>query len=212
MKKDFLRGGEELSPKVKLLFTAVIELLNEGADVNNLKISNITQKAGIGKGTAYDYFTSKEEIIGAGVIYYVGKFLEDAQVEVQKLPSFKAGLNYLFDILESNLDERGCFVRLVHLLLGSSPVSLYMQEAIRSGEAQMPLIILDDMVKKGIERGELSKDCPVAYMVYTICARILTYAALLDVKEEERPVYNQKVDKRQIRDLMIKGIMLEFGA
>jgi hypothetical protein len=58
----------------------------------------------------------------------------------------------------------------------------------------------------------LAKDYPVAYMVYTICARILTYAAILDVKEAECPVYNQKVDKRQIRDLMIKGIMLEFGA
>lgn len=212
MKKDFLCGGEELSPKVKLLFTAVIELLNEGADVNNLKVSDITRKAGIGKGTAYDYFTSKEEVIGAGVIYYVGKFLSDAQNAVNELSSFKERLNHLFDILEKNLDERGCFVRLVHLLMGSSPVSLYMQEAIRNGDAAMPLILLDDMVKKGMESGELSKDYPVAYVVYTICARILTYAAFLDVKEEERPMYNQDVDKKKIRELMIRGIMQEFGA
>lgn len=212
MKKDFLRGGEELSPKVKLLFTAVIDLLNEGADVNNLKISDITQKAGIGKGTAYDYFVSKEEVIGAGIIYYVGKFLADAEEVVSEIPSFEEGVNYLFDVLERNLDESGCFVRLVHLLMGSSPVSLYMQEAIRNGEVDMPLILLDNMVKKGMENGELSKAYPIAYVVFTLCARILTYAALLDIKEEERPVYNRELDKKQIRELMIKGIMLEFGA
>lgn len=212
MKKDFLCEGGELSPKVKLLFTAVIELLNEGADVSNLKISDITQKAGIGKGTAYDYFESKEEVIGGGVLYYIDKFLKSAEARVKELPTFRDGLNGLFDMLEQNLDERGCFVRLVHLLMGSSQISIYLQEAIRNGETAMPLIILDDMVKKGMEKGELSKDYPVAYVVYTICARILTYAALLDMKGEERPLYTNEVDKKHMRDLMINGIMLEFGA
>lgn len=211
MKKDFLCGGEELSPKVKLLFKAVIELLNEGADVNNLKISDITQKAGIGKGTAYDYFTSKEEVIGGGVLYYVCKFLQDVEEGLKDIPNFQDRVNYLFDVLERNLDERGCFVRLVHLLMGSSPISLYLQEAIRSGRADMPLVILDKIVHKGIENGELSTAFPVSYIVYTLCARILTYAALLDMKGEERPLYTNEVDKKQMRELMIKGIMLEFG-
>lgn len=212
MKKDFLRGGEELSPKVKLLFTAVIELLNEGADVNNLKISDITTKAGIGKGTAYDYFKSKEEVIGAGIIYYVGKFMADAESVVLKLPTFKEGLNHLFDVLEKNLDERGCFIRLIHLLMGTSPISLYMQEAIRNDEAEMPLVLLDKMIQKGMDNGELSGEYPISYVVYTICARILTYATLLDIKSEERPMYSDGLDKKQIRELMIKGIMSEFGA
>lgn len=212
MKKDFSNEGAVLSPKVQLLYKAVIELLNEGADVNNLKISDITQKAGIGKGTAYDYFDSKEEVIGEGIIYYIGKFLSDADEAVKDISGFKESVNYLFDVLERNLDERGCFVRLVHLLMGSSSISLYMQDAIRKGEAEVPLILLDKIVQKGIKNGEVTSSCPVSYIVYTLCARILTYAAFLDIKEEDRPLYSRNMDKKQMRELMIKGIMLEFGA
>ena len=59
----------ELKPKVKALYDAVLELLNENADVNALTVADITKRAGIGKGTAYDYFSCKEEIIAGAIIY-----------------------------------------------------------------------------------------------------------------------------------------------
>ena len=40
-------NGGQLSPKVLLLYKAVIDLLNENVDVNTLKVSDITQRAGI---------------------------------------------------------------------------------------------------------------------------------------------------------------------
>ncbi len=46
----------ELKPKVRALYEAVLELLNENADISTMKVSDITSRAGIGKGTAYDYF------------------------------------------------------------------------------------------------------------------------------------------------------------
>ena len=51
---------KETRPKVLALYRGVLELLDEGADVNTIKVSDITAKAGIGKGTAYDYFKSRE--------------------------------------------------------------------------------------------------------------------------------------------------------
>ena len=59
----------ELKPKVRALYEAVLELLNENADISTMKVSDITSRAGIGKGTAYDYFKSKEEIIACAVMY-----------------------------------------------------------------------------------------------------------------------------------------------
>ena len=63
------KSTPELKPKVKALYDAVLELLNENADVNTLTVSDITKRAGIGKGTAYDYFSCKEEIIAGAIIY-----------------------------------------------------------------------------------------------------------------------------------------------
>ena len=41
----------ELAPKVIATYRAVIDLLREGTDVNSLTVSEITGRAGIGKGT-----------------------------------------------------------------------------------------------------------------------------------------------------------------
>ena len=51
--------------KVLAMYRAVVDLINEGNDIKVLKVSDITGCAGIGKGTAYEYFSSKEEIISS---------------------------------------------------------------------------------------------------------------------------------------------------
>ena len=57
--------------KVLALYRAVVDLINAGCDVSTVKVSDITGRAGIGKGTAYEYFSSKEEIISSAILYYV---------------------------------------------------------------------------------------------------------------------------------------------
>ena len=62
--------------KVLAMYRAVVDLINEGNDIRVLKVSDITGRAGIGKGTAYEYFSSKEEIISSSVLYYVQTCVE----------------------------------------------------------------------------------------------------------------------------------------
>ena len=162
MKKEFSNEGMAISPKVLLLYKAVMDYLYEGVDINALKISDITGKAGIGKGTAYEYFSSKEDVICGGILYYVARFLEGIQEELASKTTFEESLNFLMDVLEQNLNERGCLIRVVHLLMGNSPISLVLQEAIQKGDAELPLVILDTMVQKGIERGEITKGYPLS--------------------------------------------------
>ena len=46
-------------PKVLKMFQACAELMEEGMDVHDIKVVDITNRAGIGKGTAYEYFKNK---------------------------------------------------------------------------------------------------------------------------------------------------------
>ena len=203
-------NGGQLSPKVLLLYKAVIDLLNENVDVNTLKVSDITQRAGIGKGTAYDYFESKEEVIIRGILYYLNRFLTEVEDMLQKQEDFAGQITYLFDLIDENLHENECLLRVVHLLLGSSQISTYLQQTVYSGNAKTPLDVLDRIIVRAMESGELKKEYPISYIVYTICARLLTYAALADFKEEDRPVYSRSVDIRQMRELTYQGIIGEF--
>ena len=135
-------NGGQLSPKVLLLYKAVIDLLNENVDVNSLKVSDITQRAGIGKGTAYDYFESKEEVIIRGILYYLNRFLAEVEDMLQKQEDFAGQITYLFDLIDENLHENECLLRVVHLLLGSSQISTYLQQTVHIGNAKTPLDVL----------------------------------------------------------------------
>ena len=51
-----ITGLEEMGhvpPKVRQMYEAVIQLLEEGMDMEDIRVSTITERAGIGKGTAY---------------------------------------------------------------------------------------------------------------------------------------------------------------
>lgn len=80
-------------PKVLAMNEAVIELLGEGRDANSLRVSEITQRAGIGKGTAYEYFSSKEEIIATALEYDLAK-------QVAHLVEIEADASGFRDMLE----------------------------------------------------------------------------------------------------------------
>ena len=55
--------------KVRLMYKAVSQLLKGDRELSSIKVQDITQKAGIGKGTAYEYFSSKEEIIANALMF-----------------------------------------------------------------------------------------------------------------------------------------------
>lgn len=78
------------SPKILSIYQAVIELLDEGTDISSLKVSDITNRAGIGKGTAYDYFHSKEEIIVKAMIYDISQGLFEMRELICKQKNFHA--------------------------------------------------------------------------------------------------------------------------
>ena len=48
------------SEKELAIYQGVLRLLEQGADIHALKASDIAAAAGLGKGTLYNYFSSKE--------------------------------------------------------------------------------------------------------------------------------------------------------
>ena len=58
----------EPSEKVLRMYEAVHSFMLEKRDISTIKVVDITSAAEIGKGTAYEYFSSKEEIIPLSAI------------------------------------------------------------------------------------------------------------------------------------------------
>ena len=84
-------------PKVVAMNEAVASLWAEGRDLGSLTVSEITSRAGIGKGTAYEYFSSKEEIIATALEY-------DLKIQLERLIAIEEHANSFRDILEKLMD------------------------------------------------------------------------------------------------------------
>ncbi len=89
-----------LAEKERKLYDAVCELLAEGADASELKVSVITKRAGIGKGTAYEYFKSKEEMIARAMLYSMVKSFWEIEKRTEHLPSFEEKYMAVLDWIE----------------------------------------------------------------------------------------------------------------
>ena len=85
-----------------------------------MKISEITAKAGIGKGTAYEYFDTKEELLGKAVFYQLHQGLCHMTEKALKQGSFREQIFAILDDMEQNFPKRQVLIRyLCYYVLGS---------------------------------------------------------------------------------------------
>lgn len=100
--------AEEYPPKVKAMFEAVLDLFASGREPGTLKVEEITQRAGIGKGTAYEYFSSKEEIVVGALNYEAERLMSNIYGLLESRKNFKEIIMTGLDMLESTfIKDRG---------------------------------------------------------------------------------------------------------
>ncbi len=196
----------ELPPKVRQLYNAVLELISQGVDVNTIKVSDITQKAGIGKGTAYDYFDTKEDIIICALIHAVAGMIARIKVELSLYHTFQEQVEKLFDAVEKEMLERECFMRFVHMMTDSSFCGKALQQRTSLDEHKEcdAMRMLAEMVVAGQKRGEVVEHLPVDYIIYSLMSKLLMYLA----------VCNEQAGKESkakcLKPYILEGLFAEF--
>ncbi len=111
MKKIF-----EPSGKIQKMYEAVAALVEEKRDLSNVKVSEITSRAGIGKGTAYEYFSSKEELIVYATMWLCGQQMKSYIEGIVKCDSFR---EKFFFLLEKVRENRECNALTLKAIKGS---------------------------------------------------------------------------------------------
>lgn len=192
----------QLPPKVLQMYGAVAQLMEEGADINNIRVSTITDKAGIGKGTAYDYFDTKEEIIACGILFQLRGLAEEIKKQLIGIESFAEQVTYLFDAVEKENIRQSCFLQFVHNLTDNSPIAELVRERMfdKTFEEYSMWSLMEAWLKSAIDRGEVRDDLPIDYLIYTIFSKLVTFFAFCAMKditqldmEKVRPYARQSI-------------------
>ena len=157
----------ETNEKVLAMYRAVWSLIDEGCDIYRLKVSDITERAGIGKGTAYEYFRSKEELLERAVRY-------DSLLQYRRLceglenqQTLKGCVNSVFDWMEENLRRRRIAIQFMKM--GREHRKIQDEEDMPCmGKDKGHMLeefrhLLKDMVDKGRRENCISPDIPDQY-------------------------------------------------
>ena len=182
--------------------SACTELLLEKG-IKNLTITEIAKTAGIGKGTVYDYFSNKEEI----VFEIIRKFIEEHQANLlsqsDKMTSTKQKVLYLFDFFlsEHKPYEKHLDVYREYLSVTLSTKSCPMLEFNRECSSFIREI-LDDIIDQGIKKGEI-KDVARQLTDGLIKAErgymVIAWADGKDLKQEFKDYINTLFDLIEIK-------------
>ena len=172
-----------LTEKERLLFQAVWQLLEEGMDVSRMKVSDITKKAGIGKGTAYEYFKSKEELIAKAMSFKRMSGLREISEIVEKQKGFRGKIEAVFDWLEKNGEKRYTLTNLLKLAMQSQEMAGSFQAECKKmmGDPgkRWYLSIIERLILAGREEGFISPEIKDAQAGEALISHALGYLAYL---------------------------------
>lgn len=196
---------DQIPVKVLQMYRAVVRLIAEGAEPTKLRVSTITEAAEIGKGTAYEYFDSKEEIVVCAVAYQMQTMIAALEKELLLRRSFREQLEFILDEISTQEEQNNCFFRLVHLMTDNSEFSRQIRQRLESDAFRQysPVQMFRKVLGEAVERGELRRDLPLDYMVYTLGARILAYMVAVSLGGIEMSL-------SQMRELVYQGILDEL--
>ncbi|MDR0947966.1 MAG: TetR/AcrR family transcriptional regulator [Lachnospiraceae bacterium] len=207
----------ELPGKVRMLYQAMQELICEGVDLTATKVSVITDRAGIGKGTAYEYFTSKEDLIASSLAFFVQETMEELSIAIQDKSTLSEQLDSLLKEIGEKVRARAGLLHFVNMLTGSSPISLLFRDKLllESNDSFRPIQLIAGMIEQAMARGEIQAHFPMDYMILAICSRIITYITFLTIREELEQVGLQLMRAQdrgedEMREYICQGILREF--
>ena len=152
------------SAKVIALYGAVGALLKEGADASQLKVADIASRAGIGKGTTYDYFKSREELIVKAMLYQIAENLRAVWEKVDAEENFQNKVyTFLDQIFNSSCEENYLIRQLLPLFSGGGNMPVRFREELKKcgppirEMKKITDLLYESAVREGLCRGALSE-------------------------------------------------------
>ncbi|MCR1898555.1 TetR/AcrR family transcriptional regulator [Irregularibacter muris] len=94
------------SEKEKAILNGMINLIKSGANPYLVKVSDIAKSAGVGKGTIYDYFQTKEEVILKAMLLNISNEIDLLAKRIDAKSRFKEKYYEVLSSIVENLQNK----------------------------------------------------------------------------------------------------------
>ena len=199
-----------LPEKVRLLYEAVIAMITDGWDINRMKVSDITAQAGIGKGTAYEYFSSKEDINENAILYDVETRLAHVLEITGGEGDFAEKFAQILTYMEEVFAKRQAFCLLVRIGTGSYEVSESMRRECEKRQQDLGCHLADRIVeslmRQGVSEGTIGETNPYLQKLAFVAQMTAFAGYLVDLEKGEKTAVNMEEAKRFVYGALVKSL------
>lgn len=188
---------KKYSPKEILVFEAFTRLIDEGISLSSIKVADIAKAAGIGKGTVYEYFENKEEVIAKSILYKMQKDFTTILVICNSEDGFKnkciSGFEEILKVMASSFSY-------FQILITNNEIHNVFK-CINGGKDEVIefrdyiLEILDPIIDLGIDEGIINTNYDRVYIrsvFISVCSGISTIVRFKFGKLTEEEINRQK--------------------
>jgi len=193
---------EKYTQKQILIFEGVMTLLREGKQIHDLKVADIAESAGMGKSTAYEYFSSKEEIIREALAYHLEQNFIELTEFVFREKTFSGMSKNALDYLEKSLEERftGIFLMMLTEKHEEIKKGSYMDENIRSKMESVVLYQIQRAMAVGKTEGVIGEAMTIEDVKMTVFGFFTAYVQeMVPLKIAECRVLKSEMSEDETR-------------
>lgn len=119
---------KELKERQIQIYSAVLSLAARGVDLGAVRMQEIATEAGIGKGTLYEYFPSKEALLSSTVAYCLQSEIDLLAPQAAACTGYTQLTEVLICYATGLMTERIAAYGLLGLVLGSNAHSFPMEK------------------------------------------------------------------------------------
>lgn len=141
----------EYTEKEIAIFVGLMDLIKGGANPYTIKVSDIAKAANIGKGTIYDYFSTKEEVISKAILYFINNEIEAAFLRIKSISNFKEKFYEILFIMVNSLENN---LSPLNILISAGGIKEFYEHITdEKHDMRKCLEIINEIIKDLIETG-----------------------------------------------------------
>lgn len=190
------------------IFNGVITLIREGVEIHDMKVADIAIKANIGKGTLYNYFKTKEEIISKALLYMMeGEFYKTVEM-VDAKEGFKNKFYAILEAIEESFKNTNSTINWIISNMQEKSIFKYISEDNTLFEKLRKQILkaMSMLCILGVKEGIIKPQEDQEYEYFVFTSVILTYSncfcPMLD---------SNKIDVKKAKDNAYKLLIKAFN-
>ena len=188
--------------KKRLLCDTVLAMVGEGSDPDDIKISEVAERAGIGKGTVYEYFKSKQELVRETHLYAIRQILRAMCESIDGCEGFMDKIHALLWEMNRQADRN---IAMLQRLMEARHQSGTSHECIK--KALLPMfyelrVVFSDLIAQGVREKVIRSGHTV---LETESAALCMMMTLLVYKKEPSEYRGYTID--QVIDLSCRNFI-----